>query len=107
MDLKISDIIQQCIDEKWMPIMNLEINDEGMGDCALCTKFLNPLFDNPCVMCPLYKRGQICGDENSVYSDFSEVSANNLRSSLAYKKAAEQMILMLEKVKNFYISKGD
>ena len=105
--MKTSKIIQQCIDEKWIPILNLEGYDKGISNCILCQEFLLYGKCNTCIKCPLKIEGYGCDDERGVYADFSVIESNYPRASIQYRKVAQNMISMLKKVRDIYKKKGD
>lgn len=110
MNQKRSELIQRCIDGKWIPILKGTHRNDGLNDCILCQIFMNAkaLFSsNRCLLCPLYIQGYTCCDENSLYADFEVVDTDTNNMTKEYQIAAQNMIDMLRKVKKIYEEKGD
>jgi hypothetical protein len=117
--MKKSEIIQKCIDEKWIPIRDLKILDKGL--CFLCDYFFYK--GMRCSECPINVYGISCLQDNSVYADFSfvEIFPSNIKDEFMeviiedtpnsdikkYKEAAQNMINELRRIKTVCLKKGE
>ena len=60
------DLLKQCIDEKWTPIVeSCEALDDGPRNCVLCQEYLD------CDNCPVATEAQDDGCDSTPYTDWT------------------------------------